>query len=73
MNKRESLRKERIKKIFNTLIKASDEGIEINDEKLIILVMSDYGVSRRIAREYIEVAKYDYGITKRTQSGTGLE
>ena len=55
-------RKKRIDSITNSLKVAKKAKSEIDWEKLIIMVMAEYSVSRRTSREYIFVAKVKAGI-----------
>jgi len=51
---------ERLKKtseITSTLLKAKQEGIEIDEKKLTLQCCARWGISMRTAKEYLEVAK----------------
>ncbi len=51
----EAKRNEAIRKIITSLTKAKNK--EINFDKLLLMVMVENGVSKRTAKEYIEVAQ----------------
>lgn len=57
MSKREAERIKRIKIIIDSLQEALKEEKDINFKSLCLEIMYQYGISRRTALEYIEVAK----------------
>ena len=58
MNTREFQRNYRIDVIRRTIQKARAEGREIVHEKLIREILLRFGVTRRTANEYLEIAGY---------------
>ena len=50
-------RKNRIESVTESLKEAKKEHRDVNFGELTILIMSEYGISRRVAKEYISVAK----------------
>jgi len=57
-------RKDLITKIATKIGKALDKGKEIDFKKVVFAVMDEYGVARRTATEYVEVAFYKLGLKK---------
>lgn len=58
MDKRRAERIARIQQVMATLDKAKEENVEIDFKKFLLKIMSEFYVTRRIAREYIDVAQY---------------
>ena len=57
MNKREFARKERISKVYNTLLKAKKQKKEIKIRLFKFEIMNEFNVTSRLAKEYIDVAE----------------
>lgn len=55
---RQEKRKNQIGWIKESIKKALEVGQEIDHKRLLLVVMSDLGVSKRTAREYIEIALF---------------
>ena len=60
MNLRENLRKTRIQDLINSI-----SGKEFNEKELIVIIMAKYFISRRIAKEYLDVAKVSLEMMKK--------
>lgn len=60
INARQQARKAKISMIVESLKRIKEAGKELDEEKLILMCCSNWGLSRRIAREYIAVAKYEF-------------
>jgi len=62
-----------IKQIYNSLLKAEKEARRIDWEKLEKFVIVEFSISRRTAREYIEIAKLqlEHNADKQIQEGSG--
>lgn len=60
MNARQFRREKIIEDIVRTLVSAHNEGVTLNDNDLIIEVMSKTGSSRNTAIDYIKVARYRF-------------
>lgn len=62
MNLREKTRIERINLIKESLNKCLKEGRNIDFKEFVTYVMATYKVSRRIAKEYVDTARYELRI-----------
>jgi len=58
MNIREITRMNRINQVFATIEKAKKEKKEINFKNFTFQIMERYGVTKRCAQEYIQVARF---------------
>ena len=57
MNKRETERKLRIEEVIETIKKAKKDKKEIDYKAFLNVIMYKWGVARRTALEYIDVAR----------------
>jgi len=61
MRRYEFKRKNEIQKVINTLEEAKEKGVELEEEKMLLDIAFDAGVSRRTAKEYLDIAKSQVG------------
>jgi len=62
IKQRRNERLDRIKQIELAIFNAVKEEKEIDKNKLIIGAMSNLGISRRTAKEYVDIALFNQGI-----------
>ena len=55
---RQEERINKINQLSKTLKKAKDKGVEIDEKKLIYQAMDKWGMSERVIKEYLKVAKF---------------
>ena len=65
---RQEERKHKIADIESAIRQAIKKGININKKNLLLEVMSSLNLSRRVAREYIEVANFNIDREKNTSN-----
>ena len=58
MNERQIKRIKNIQSITTTIQESKAKGLEINKKELILMIMSQFNLTRRTANEYIDVAMY---------------
>ena len=51
----EEKRRHRINKIFQMIRLTSEKGLPVDKEKLLAVFGVDYGISKRVGNEYIEI------------------
>ncbi len=59
---RQEKRAREINQVVASIAKAQEEGKEINFKDVVMATMANVGLSRRTAREYVEVAFFRLGI-----------
>ena len=55
---RQEERRMKIQQMINTLHRAHNEGLEIDEKKLINQCCLEWGMSNRVIKEYLKIAKF---------------
>ena len=54
---RQEERRAKVQQFISTLKKAKEKGVEIDEKKLILMACGEWGMSERVVKEYLKIAK----------------